>query len=174
MCRPASVSPHLVDRFDHEVADRLADDLRVGVEGGDDVEALRREAGIAQHRTAELTDTDDDHRPGAVQAEDLVQLLQQALHVIPTALLAEAAEVAEVLPDLGGGDAKLRPQLLRADDVAADAVEGRQGPCVDGQAVDDDIGDFDGHDAPVLEGARLAAEIGACARSDRLRNFSQM
>ena len=104
-----------------------ADDGGIGIEGLDDAEALRGEAGVAEDGAAELADADDDHRPAAVEAEDLVQLLQEAADVVAAALFSEAAKVAEVLANLCGGDAELRAQLLRADDLPAGALERLRG-----------------------------------------------
>ena len=102
----------IVDGLDDEALDRLADDVGVAVEGGEDAEALRREAAVLQDCAAELADADEHHGPFAVDAEDLAQLFEEALDAVAAALLAEAAEVAEVLADLGGRDAEGGAQLL--------------------------------------------------------------
>src|SRR5690606_29427987 len=89
---------------DWDAADLLADELGVAVEGVDDDEALGVEAVIGEDGLAKVSDADENHRPLAVQAEDLAQFLGQTLDVIATPLLAEAPEVAEVLANLGRGD----------------------------------------------------------------------
>ena len=43
---------------------------------------------------------DDDHPVPGPQAKDLFDLRLQVLHVVAVALLAEPAEMVEVLPDL--------------------------------------------------------------------------
>src|SRR5439155_21201023 len=55
------------DGLDGEAVDARADERGVRVEGGDDPEALRREALVAEDRLAEPADADELHLPLAVQ-----------------------------------------------------------------------------------------------------------
>src|SRR5690349_4757055 len=100
----------------HNAADLVAHYLWVTVEGGDDVEALWLESAVFRDSLAEPADADQAHAPILVEAEDLAQSRQEAHDVVAAALLAETAEIAEVLADLRGRDIELFAQRLRTHD----------------------------------------------------------
>ena len=51
----------------------LADLVGVGVEQGDEAEALLLEAAVAEQGAGQVADADDDRGPGAVDAEALAE-----------------------------------------------------------------------------------------------------
>ena len=132
------------DVADLEVVDRRLCP-RVHVVGGDDVEALRLEAAVGGDGAAQAARADQHHLPAAVEAEDEPQLLGEAVDGVAAALLAEAAEVGEVLADLRGCDAQRVAQLLRGDDADPACLQPAEEPEVDGEAVDDDFRDLKRH-----------------------------
>ena len=140
--------PELPHVLDDQRPLATADQAGGGVERLDDVEALRREAAVAQDRLPQPARPHQRHLPLAVQAQDAAQRVQQVAHVVAPPLLAEAPEVRQVLANLGGRHAQLAAQLPRTDHGAALHVEQGQGAHVDRQPVDDDFGDFvDRHSA---------------------------
>ena len=56
-----------------------------------------------QQRVAQVAGADDDDLVAAVDAQNVADLGAQLRHVVTVALLAEFAEAAEILADLGGG-----------------------------------------------------------------------
>jgi len=91
-----------VTMLDDYRAQRLTDFVGVGVEHCRDVDPLRAEPLVAHNCLAQLTRANQRHCPRSIEAEDLVDLLEQSLDVVADALLAELAEVRQVFADLGG------------------------------------------------------------------------
>ena len=75
-----------------------------------------------------------------IHAQDASDLSAQLVHIIAVALLAELAEAAQVLPDLGGGNSHLLPQDAGGDAYAALQMKIIQIAVVAGKAPDDCIG----------------------------------
>ena len=74
-----------------------------------------------------------------VHAQDMADLRAQLVHVIAVALLSELAEAAEVLADLGGGDAHFLSQRTGGDTHAALQVQIIQIAVIPGQTPDDGV-----------------------------------
>ena len=79
--------------------------------------------------------------PLDVKRQDSPELLEQEADVVPSALLAESAEVAQVLPDLGGRREETFAQLLRAHDLRPLGKQGSEHPDVQRQSNNHDLGD---------------------------------
>ncbi len=89
-----------------KVTDLLADLVRVGVENGGNVKASLLEPSIVHDGLTKRAQPDKGHRPLAIQAQYPDELAPQVKDVVPSTLLAETAEVREVLANLGGADAR--------------------------------------------------------------------
>ena len=74
-------------------------------------------------------------------AQNVADLGAEFLHVVAVALLAELAEAAEILADLGGGDAHLHPQGVGGDADNALAAKVVQMAVIPGKTPDDGVGD---------------------------------
>ena len=72
----------------------------------------------------------------------MADLGAQLRHVVAVALLAEFAEAAEILTDLGGRDVHLRAQRIGGDADDALVVEVIQIAVVAGEPVDHGVGDL--------------------------------
>ena len=83
-----------------DLAEALADQLRIDVEDGDDLEAVVGEDVRAGDRLTEVSrpEQDDVVLPDAPQ--DLADLLDQRVDAIADAALAELAEARQVAADL--------------------------------------------------------------------------
>lgn len=94
-----------------------ADELGPDVVGGEHMETVLLEAEVLDERAADVADADEDDGEVAVHSEYGGYLTAQTGDVVAVALLAEFAEAAEVLPDLGGGQRHLPAQLAGGDAV---------------------------------------------------------
>ena len=110
---------HLRHRLHRYAADLLTHIGQVVVECGHQVETVGVEARVIQDGVAQPTNSNHGDVPFAVQAQDLLQLPQQIAHNISSALLAEPAEIRQVLSDLGRSNLKLLSQLLRVGHLVA-------------------------------------------------------
>jgi hypothetical protein len=103
----------LVGAHDRQPVDLLADLGRVVVEQRSDADALAAEAFVARDRLAEVADAYQRHRPFVLQPQNVLDLIEELLNVVADALLAEFAEIREVLADLRGGHVDALAELLR-------------------------------------------------------------
>ena len=85
----------------------------------------------------EVARADEDGLEPAVDAEDLADLRVEALDIVAVALLAEAAEIIEVLSDLRGGEAHAFRKFPAGDADHAVLHEVAEEPIVPGQPLDD-------------------------------------
>jgi len=102
-----------------ELADPCADDLGIGVEDGDHLEAVVGEDRRAGDRLAEVAGPEEGDVVLAGGAEDLADLGDQRVDVVADAPLAELAEPREVAANLGRVDVRVVGQLLRGNRVLA-------------------------------------------------------
>jgi hypothetical protein len=102
-----------------EAADLCADDRRVDVEHGDDLEAVVGEDVGAGDRLAEVADAEEGDVVLAGGAQDLADLPHQRLDVVADATLAELAEAREIAADLGRVDVGVVGEFLGGDRLAA-------------------------------------------------------
>ena len=89
-------------------------DLGSDQRGRDIESSIHREAGggkrkILQQGVTQVANTDHDQVVIIVHPQDPANLRMELLHVIAVTLLAELADAAQVLADLGGGDVHLLP-----------------------------------------------------------------
>jgi 16S rRNA A1518/A1519 N6-dimethyltransferase RsmA/KsgA/DIM1 with predicted DNA glycosylase/AP lyase activity len=75
-----------------DVVEPGADPRRIGVVDADDVEAPLREAAILRQCRPDLAGADDHDAPAPLQPEDLADRLDEVLHAVPEAALAEGPE----------------------------------------------------------------------------------
>jgi hypothetical protein len=99
--------------LDHNRAQRLTDFFGVRVEHRRDVDPLCAEPLVAHNCLAQLARANQCHCPRSIETEDLVDLLEQSLDVVADALLAELAEVRQVLANLGGCHIDAITEFLR-------------------------------------------------------------
>ena len=140
------VAGHILRQLVHG-ADGDAPDLGVHqrgghVEGGVHLEAHLFEIEVLQQRMAQMAHADDDKPVAVVDAQNVADLGPQLRHVVAIPLLAELAEAAEILADLGGGDVHLVPQGAGRDAHHALVVQVIQIPVIPGQPVDDCVRNF--------------------------------
>ena len=123
------------------MADWLPDLLRVLIHDGYNAKAARFKLLIVGDSGSERAGTDENHRPDRVDVEDLLKLPAEEFDVISRALLAEFAEVAEILANLSGADAEMLAKLLAGGYFAP--VIGQEAECaqIDRQSTDNDVGD---------------------------------
>ena len=84
-----------------DAVDLLADELGVDIERALERKAVLLEAEVFHQRTTDVAHADEDGGIAAVHAENLCDLAAERDDIITVALLAELAEAAEVLADLG-------------------------------------------------------------------------
>ena len=133
----------LVYAADGNAVELRPDQLGLHVERAREIEAPFTEAEIIHKCTADVADTDQYGAEAPVHAHDGGDLCAQSGHIIAVTLLAEFTEAAEVLPDLGRGQAELLAQIERR--YTADAVLGQlvQLAKIPGQPPDNIVGNFD-------------------------------
>ena len=102
-----------------QFADRAADDARIAVEDGDDLEAVVGEDRGGGDRLAEVAGAEEGDVVLARGAEDLADLRDQRVDVVADPALAELAEPGEVAADLGRVDVGVLGELLRGDRLPA-------------------------------------------------------
>src|SRR5688572_675316 len=107
----------LFDVTHGQALDLFADLGRVGVEERDDLEAAAGEAVVAGQRVTEVTETDQADRPALVEAEHVLDLLDQQGDVVADAPRAVRPQVGKILAELGRVDPGRRGQSLAGDGV---------------------------------------------------------
>ena len=100
-------------------ADLRADLGRVGIEHARDVEAVVGERRLGCDRRTEPPGADQHDVVLARGAQDLADLGDQEVDVVPHPALAELAEAGQVAPDLGGVHVRVLADLLRRDRLTA-------------------------------------------------------
>ena len=65
---------------------------------------------VADQGVPQIAGAHHNDAMAAVHTQDMTDLTAQLADVVAVALLSELAEAAQILPDLGGGDAHLLPQ----------------------------------------------------------------
>ena len=116
-----------------------------------------------------IAGTDDDEVVVVVHTQDVADLAPELLHIVAVALLAELAEAAEVLADLGGGDVHLLAQLVGGDADGAPLAELGEVAVVTGEAADDGIRDvfpFHGQVSLLKQSPRAGARFVCLLFSD--------
>ena len=103
----------------------------IHVEDRHELVALADEVLMGQQRRAQVTDTQEGHLPGLVQAQDALDFEKQFLDEIAHAPDAEFAEVSQVFTYLGRVDAALLGQLIRGDDLHPFLGQGLKIPGID-------------------------------------------
>ena len=93
-------------------------------------------------RAPQIARPQNDGGVPQIHAQDLGNLIAQALHVIAIALLAELAKAAQVLADLAGGEVHGLAQGGRGDAHYAHLIQGVQLAVITGQTADNRIGYF--------------------------------
>jgi hypothetical protein len=119
-----------------EAVDQLAHLGRVGVEQGDDLEAAAGEAVVAGQRVPEVTDADQADRATLVEAQHVLDLLDQQGDVIADPAGAVRAQVREILAQLGRVDPGRGREALAGDRVGTALAEVVQRAKVLGQPRD--------------------------------------
>ena len=89
-----------------------------------------------------MAGADDDDLVAAVDAQNVADLGAQLRHVVTVALLAEFAEAAEILADLGGGDVHLCAQRVGGDADNTLVIQVVQIAVIAGKPVDHRVGDL--------------------------------
>ncbi len=131
--------------LNRQVADAPALELWVAVERSKDFESLGFESAVFDYRLSEPADAYDADVPLSVQSKNLTEPGEQRLNVVPAALLAESAEVAEVLSDLRGCHIEGLPECLGADDSLPVFGKRSQRPSVCREAIDHDFWNLKNH-----------------------------
>jgi len=127
-----------------DAGDDLVAPRGVGVEQRDDPEPAAAEPRVVGERLAQVADADDDDRPVLGDADLAGDLVAQVVDVVPDAAGAVAAQVGEVLAQLGAVDPGGRRQLLARAGGGALVGERRQRAEVDGESRDGGLGDVPG------------------------------
>ncbi len=122
---------HVADRLR---PDALADLLRVGVEDGDDAEAVVGEDVARRDGPAEVARAEQRDVVLAGRPEDLADLRDERLDVVADPALAELAEAGQVATDLGRVDVRVVAELLRGDRLLAHLLGLREDLQVAGEA----------------------------------------
>lgn len=93
----------MLDVADDNIAYLLPDQRFVAVENTDQLEAARFERHMCCNSASQIARADQDRFITAAQAEDVFDFVVELLYAVPVALLPEAAEAVEILPDLRSG-----------------------------------------------------------------------
>ncbi|MCE2726184.1 MAG: hypothetical protein LW698_05315 [Planctomycetaceae bacterium] len=97
------------------------------------------EAPVAEERLAEVAHAHHRHAPGMVGAEDVAHRPDQLVAAVADARIAELAEEAEVLADLGVAEPQQRAELAGGDRLLARGLEPLQLPEVEADPADHDL-----------------------------------
>ena len=103
--------------------------------------AALREGKVLQQGMSQIADADHDQMVIIVHAQNMADLSLQFFHIITVTLLSELAKAAEVLADLGGGDAHLLPQGMGGDPHDAAAAQFIQMAVISWKTPDNGVGD---------------------------------
>ena len=134
--RAAQVVLQLV-RVDHgDAGNRRADQLRVHVEGGQKLKAVGVEFEVFNQGAAQVAGPQDHDGVALVDPQNAADLLPEAFDLIAVALLTEAAEAEQVLPDLGGGQPHGFAQRAGGNAFHAFLLKLEQVPVIPGQTAD--------------------------------------
>ena len=143
----------IIQRVDRHPGHLPADQLRVDVKDSQQPVAVGIPRDKAGHGGAQPPGADQYGGQQFAGAEQqLADLRQQNLHLVPDALLPEPAEAVEVLADLAGGGAHHLGQFAGRDLVTAFRCQCVQVAVVFRQPLDDRQGDLGlcGHGVPPL------------------------
>ncbi len=130
-----------------------AEATRVGIEGGDDLEAFLGKAVVGEEGGAEVAGADEDDGLERLIAEHVGDHATQRLDVVAEAAGAELSEVGEVLAELGGFDAGGAGQGLAGDGLDGVVPQALEAAEVDGQPIDGFPGDLISRRSGGLHGA---------------------
>ena len=137
---------HIFFQFVHgadgDAADVRADQGGGDIKGGVNAETDLVKVEVLQQRVAQVAGADDNELVAAVDAQNVADLGTQLRHVVAVALLAEFAEAAEILTDLGGRDVHFRTQRVGGDADDALVIQVVQIAVVAGETVDHGVGDL--------------------------------
>ncbi len=78
-----------------------AHQIRILVEHPPEDEPPPLEIDVIAQRAPQVPRADDDELMLSVQPQDLPDFIVEILHIVAVALLAEASEIVEILPNLG-------------------------------------------------------------------------
>ena len=131
----------LVEVAHPHTAQHRADLRLIDVDDSRDRETALAEPAVTGKCLAEVAGADDDDRPVVGEAELAADLVDEIGHLVADAAGAVAAEVAEVLADLGCIDAAEFGEALGGDAVDALVTLFGEDPQVHGQAGDGGIRD---------------------------------
>ena len=90
-----------VHGLNRDSAHFLADVIRIVVKRRHQVKAVRIEPRVVEDGVAQPPHADYGDVPLGIQPKDLFELGEQMAHTITAALLAEPAEIGQILADLG-------------------------------------------------------------------------
>ncbi len=126
---PASLMrvDHVGGILDLELSSLRADLGGVVIEDHGDLETAVRKSMVACEGMTDVAGADQCHVPDAVHLQDGAQFIEQEGDVVAGALLAELAELGDILADLGGGDAHLFAQVLGGGGLHAEVRHALQG-----------------------------------------------
>ena len=105
------IALQLVHAVNVDAAVLRTDERGLDVKGGDQLYAPVGEAEVLHQRAADVADADQDRGKAPVRAENTGDLGAESGYIVAVALLSEFAEAVEIMPDLGGREAQLLPQL---------------------------------------------------------------
>ena len=97
--------------------------VRGNIKGCIHVEANLFKVKVLQQGVTQVAHTDDNEAVALVNAQDMANLRAELGNIVAIPLLAEFAEAAEVLPDLGGGQRHLPAELAGGDAVHTRGLE---------------------------------------------------
>ncbi len=105
----------IVDMSNTNAADHAAHFRWVDIDHARDRKAALAEAAVSRKRLAEIACTNDDDRPIVRQTEFTADLIHQECNLVADASSAIAAEIGQVLANLGGVDAGEFGEALATD-----------------------------------------------------------
>ena len=128
---------HVQDRRPRHLG---ADEGGGDVKGGLQPEARLPKAEILHQRVAQIAHAHNNNAVAAVHPQDMPDLTAQLVYIIPVSLLAELAEAAQVLADLGGRDAHFFPKGAGGNADRTLQMQVIQVAVIAGKAANDGVG----------------------------------
>src|SRR5918996_1289432 len=118
----------------------LTDQRWVIVQGCHQMKSVRGETRVAENSFTQATYPYHGYVPLSVEAQNLIQFVQQVPDTVTPALLAKAPKVAQVFPYLRWSYVKLLPQLLGVGDLYTFSQQKFENADVLGQSSNDYLG----------------------------------
>src|SRR5262249_55584839 len=133
---------------------------------GNQSKALGVESTIRHQRAPEIPSADQQHVPGFIRPQDLLDLGDQLINPVSDSGMTKLPKVSQILPDLRVGEIEALTKLLTGNRPAVLALERFKLPQVKAEATDSRVGD--------QVGSGLIHECGEIISDDQSKQGSEL